>query len=290
MSTPWYPWYPQDFRGDPKVALLNWRARAAYRELLDLSWGVGPIPDPVAALRAVGIPARLWDAVRPCWTEGPDGWVQKRLEIERNLADQRIERARAAGKASARRRAELKFNARSTGDESESSTCNNSRATNHNHTNSNTHKVPPTEGADPTDRCAPETEIPNGNPTKPARAREGTVKRKPTEEDVRAAIGEYVALQALPGFESACLAWREELGSKKCWASVAALHRHLRWLEKRPDDALELVQIAAENRWTDPSHAERVLRNARAAPQAASPTGHAQASKVYRCPDHLRKP
>ena len=108
MSLPWFSWYPSDFRGSPHVALMSFAARGAYRELLDVSWGVGPIKDPRKAIKLLGGSPALWDEIAPCWTEGPDGWTQERLEVERELALQRTEKASKAGKASARARARAK--------------------------------------------------------------------------------------------------------------------------------------------------------------------------------------
>lgn len=83
---------------------------------------------------------------------------------------------------------------------------------------------------------------------------------KPTEAETRKAVESFLALQALPGFVEAVLEWREALGAKKRWASVAALRSRLTWLEKRVPQALELVRIATEERWTDPVHAEKRLQ------------------------------
>jgi hypothetical protein len=90
---------------------MSFAARGAYRELLDMSWGIGPIKDPRKALKLLGGSPALWDEIAPCWTEGPQGWTQERLEVERELANQRTEKASKAGKASARARAKLKVNA-----------------------------------------------------------------------------------------------------------------------------------------------------------------------------------
>lgn len=96
MTLPWFRWWPTDFAGDPRVRLMGWEARAAYRELLDLSWGVGPLPDPEGSLEALGLPRELWRSVAPCWTKTPSGWVQGRLERERELARKRATSARNA--------------------------------------------------------------------------------------------------------------------------------------------------------------------------------------------------
>jgi len=92
----WFAWYPGDFAGDPLVRLMTLPARAAYRELLDLSWEVGPLKDPRAALTGLGYDAALWTAIAPCWRETDAGWVQERLERERDAALAQRGRARKA--------------------------------------------------------------------------------------------------------------------------------------------------------------------------------------------------
>lgn len=250
MSAPWYPWYPQDFRGDPHVAFMDWKARAALRELLDLSWGVGPIPDPEAALRAVGVPAKLWETVRPCWTETTEGWVQKRLEVERHLADERIEKASNAGRASARARAERKFNSRSNASstqvDSESPSSTSSGPTNHNHNNThsdNNTRTPPTGERDARARGAKSSKV-----------------QSPTRAQALSDFDAHLPLTAVLGLRAEVGRWYDALEARrKLWASQAALERHLRQMEARPAEAVEAVSLAADNVWTGLNHAYREL-------------------------------
>jgi hypothetical protein len=93
----WFAWYPEDFHGDPLVRTMPPAARGAYRELLDHSWQVGPIVDPERVIRGLGWDPALWASdIRPCWTETPAGWIQKRLELERAEALGQSGRAVAA--------------------------------------------------------------------------------------------------------------------------------------------------------------------------------------------------
>lgn len=94
----WYAWYPEDFYGDPLVRVMPLAARDAYRDLLDHSWRVGPLVDPPAVLAGLGRDPALWQAIRPCWRETPDGWVQPRLELEREEARGQSDRAIAANR------------------------------------------------------------------------------------------------------------------------------------------------------------------------------------------------
>lgn len=116
MSLPWYRWFPGDFAGNVRVRMMSWQARAAYRELLDASWGLGAIADPPALLRALGLPGELWEEVRPCWRETPEGWANGRLEDERGQGKARHQQAAKAGAASAqvRRRGKRELNSGST--------------------------------------------------------------------------------------------------------------------------------------------------------------------------------
>ena len=116
MSLPWYRWFPGDFAGNVRVRMMSWQARAAYRELLDASWGLGAIADPPALLRALGLPGELWEEVRPCWRQTPEGWANGRLEDERGQGKARHQQAAKAGAASAqvRRRGKRELSSGST--------------------------------------------------------------------------------------------------------------------------------------------------------------------------------
>jgi uncharacterized protein YdaU (DUF1376 family) len=104
-SLPWYRWFPGDFAGNVRVRMMSWEARAAYRELLDASWSLGPIEQPEALLRALGLPDGLWEQVAWCWTETDGGWVNHRLEVEREQSRSRHDRAAKASAAATVRRA-----------------------------------------------------------------------------------------------------------------------------------------------------------------------------------------
>jgi uncharacterized protein YdaU (DUF1376 family) len=116
VSLPWYRWFPGDFAGNVRVRMMSWQARAAYRELLDASWGLGAIADPPALLRALGLPGELWEEVRPCWRQTPEGWANGRLEDERGQGKARHQQAAKAGAASAqvRRRGKRELSSGST--------------------------------------------------------------------------------------------------------------------------------------------------------------------------------
>lgn len=108
---PWYRWWVQDFAGDPRVRRMTPHARGAYRDLLDLSWGLGPLMDPVLELVSVGWPrceaVLLWDEIAPAWSYDPEaGWTQPRLEDERERARDRSAAARSSARARWKRKSQ----------------------------------------------------------------------------------------------------------------------------------------------------------------------------------------
>lgn len=98
MTLPWYRWFPTDFAGDARVRLMSTHARAAYRDLLDLSWEIGPLKAPQEALKSLGWSAKCWVEISPCWRfdRKRKGWVQPRLEAERKNAEKRSQKGRDA--------------------------------------------------------------------------------------------------------------------------------------------------------------------------------------------------
>ena len=84
------PWYPRDFAS----ATQGWPliSRAVYRELLDASWDIGPLPADAEILRRiVGALPTEWDAAWPLvstkFETGSDGKLRNaRLEEHRAKA------------------------------------------------------------------------------------------------------------------------------------------------------------------------------------------------------------
>lgn len=101
---PWYRWYPSDFMGSAHVQMMPPLARLAYRGLLDISWQIGPIIDPIIALESLGVSPDLWPHIRVCWTQTDEGWINQRLEAERDAAKTRSAMARHAVEAREARR------------------------------------------------------------------------------------------------------------------------------------------------------------------------------------------
>lgn len=62
------PWFPRDFRS----ATQHWppEARAVYRELLDLQWDIGYVPDdPKTIRKTCGFSLKWWRVWEPFWDE-----------------------------------------------------------------------------------------------------------------------------------------------------------------------------------------------------------------------------
>ena len=84
------PWYPRDFAS----STIGWPliSRAVYRELLDASWDIGPLPaDSEILRRIVGASPTEWDAAWPLvatkFETGSDGKLRNlRLEEHRDKA------------------------------------------------------------------------------------------------------------------------------------------------------------------------------------------------------------
>lgn len=74
----WYPWHPQDWRANRKVARMTPAERGIYRELLDECWLEGSIPGDMDDLAEIArcTPAEMaaaWPALRSSFSERPDG-------------------------------------------------------------------------------------------------------------------------------------------------------------------------------------------------------------------------
>ena len=94
------PWFPRDFASSTQGWPLI--SRAVYRELLDASWDIGPLPaDSEILRRIVGASPPEWDAAWPLvstkFETGSDGKLRNaRLEKHRAKAFELWER-RSAG-------------------------------------------------------------------------------------------------------------------------------------------------------------------------------------------------
>lgn len=112
-SLPRMPWYPRDFWS----ATQHWpfEARCVYRELLDLQWDIGYIPnDPKTIRKTRAIPLKFWRVFERFglekFSERDGVLVNEKLEEHRNKALMELEKRRSAGslggQASAQARAQ----------------------------------------------------------------------------------------------------------------------------------------------------------------------------------------
>jgi uncharacterized protein YdaU (DUF1376 family) len=87
-SSPAFSFYVRDWIADVNVRAMSNEARGVYIDLLALCWQEGTLPrDPAQLKRIARLTAaefrRIWPQLEPCFTLTPDGYRQKRLELER---------------------------------------------------------------------------------------------------------------------------------------------------------------------------------------------------------------
>ena len=100
---PRMPWYPSAFYATTRP--WPFIARAVYRELLDIQWDAGALPDDPDALRnMIGVTPKewrvAWPIVGPKFQAGDDGMLRNaRLEAHRLVALQLSDKRRDAANA-----------------------------------------------------------------------------------------------------------------------------------------------------------------------------------------------
>jgi uncharacterized protein YdaU (DUF1376 family) len=87
-SSPAFSFYVRDWIADVNVRAMTNEARGVYIDLLALCWQEGTLPrDPAQLKKIARLTAaefrRIWPQLEPCFTLTPDGYQQKRLELER---------------------------------------------------------------------------------------------------------------------------------------------------------------------------------------------------------------
>jgi uncharacterized protein YdaU (DUF1376 family) len=102
------PWYPADYLAGTRHLTLA--ERGAYTDLLFVSWNSGdPLPkDPARLARLVGVTPRefskVWPAIADKFIDGPEGYTNERLELERANAVELRRTAAEKGKLGAAKR------------------------------------------------------------------------------------------------------------------------------------------------------------------------------------------
>lgn len=127
MSGPlWMPLHIADFARDTRH--LSAMEKGAYLELLMTAWtSGGALPtDEKRLARIAGLNPKEWNRARETLLDflalDGDVYRQKRIDLELEKASELIDKKRAAGKASARARAQQVFNGCSTGVATEGAT------------------------------------------------------------------------------------------------------------------------------------------------------------------------
>src|SRR5262245_56835295 len=85
----WLRWFAQEF-ADSTVG-WSFMERAIFRALLDVQWCVGPLPLKLPRMaEAIRCPLeeleRAWPTIRPKLQRTRRGWINERLESERQLS------------------------------------------------------------------------------------------------------------------------------------------------------------------------------------------------------------
>ena len=105
---PRMPWYPSAFYATTRT--WPFIARAVYRELLDIQWDAGGLPDDQEALRSMtGVTPKdwrtVWPFVGPKFKTGDDGLLRNaRLEQHRERAIELQEHRRRGAQTTNRKR------------------------------------------------------------------------------------------------------------------------------------------------------------------------------------------
>lgn len=85
MKPPAFQFYARDWLSS--TLGMPWDVAGLYIHLLAWSWDNGPLPDDGKwRQRVIGqADGKLWAAVRSRWTKTPDGWINPRLERQREI-------------------------------------------------------------------------------------------------------------------------------------------------------------------------------------------------------------
>jgi uncharacterized protein YdaU (DUF1376 family) len=83
MKPPAFQFYARDWLSS--TLGMPWDVAGLYIHLLAWSWDNGPLPnDPKWRARIIGADAqRLWTALKPRWNRTKKGWINPRLEMQR---------------------------------------------------------------------------------------------------------------------------------------------------------------------------------------------------------------
>ena len=99
---PYMPWFTGDWQGSRSVRLMSLAARGLYREMIDLAWDQGEVPDsPGMVARMAGVPKsevlEVWGEVRGMFTAVGDKLTLPKVERLRGRAKNRNLRRGSGG-------------------------------------------------------------------------------------------------------------------------------------------------------------------------------------------------
>ena len=110
-KAPAYQWYPKDWQSDSRVRRMTYEQRGIYRELLDIQWLEGSLPDDAQQLAEIlGCPLfrfeKAWPLIRECFTvrDADQRLLQMRLERQRLEHLDFIRKQRVSGRKGAAKR------------------------------------------------------------------------------------------------------------------------------------------------------------------------------------------
>ena len=93
----YYKWYPRDFATSIVVRSMPFTARAIYRELLDIQWESGCLPDAKRLLSVIGANVEQWNEFAPYIDELFPNGRNPKLETMRNEAVLRSQKNKVSG-------------------------------------------------------------------------------------------------------------------------------------------------------------------------------------------------
>lgn len=107
---PWFPLYPDDFHGSRKTKTMNATQVGIYWLLLMDEWRNGPLPNDDVELAMIGREScgKVRAVLDKCFTLGPNGWTNKRLEKIRAEQEEKREKRVSAGRRGGYAKAERK--------------------------------------------------------------------------------------------------------------------------------------------------------------------------------------
>lgn len=108
-QSPAFQFYFKDWRSSRRVQAMSFKERGMYLELLIEQWDKGPLPlAPDTIAMSIGAKMtefrKCWPALQTCFERTADGWINRRLEAERQKQLKRRGNSTEWGKEGAQKR------------------------------------------------------------------------------------------------------------------------------------------------------------------------------------------